>query len=92
MDDYLSQYYNEHETSESVYDTTMEKSNQKNIISSNKNQTKNEIRKKAQPEATDMNIEEQPKKEAYTENTSNSDKNLKQNAGTKKIEMNEYSA
>ena len=80
MEDFLSRYYNEQETSEPVYKTTMEKGNQKDIMSSNKNQTKNEINNKVQPKATNVNNKDKFKKEAYIKNTSNSDNDQKQNA------------
>jgi len=85
MEDYLSRYYNEHETTEPVYNTTMGKNNQTNKLNGNKNQTKNEINNKFQPKTTDVKNEE-----AYKENTRNSNDNQKQNARTNNTEVNKY--
>jgi hypothetical protein len=90
MEDYLSRYYNEHETTEPVYNTTMGKNNQTNKLNGNKNQTKNEINNKFQPKTTDVKNEDKFKKEAYKENTRNSNDNQKQNARTNNTEVNKY--
>ena len=82
MEDFLSRYYNEQETSEPVYKTNMEKNNQKDLMNSTKSQSKKgaineQINKKVQPKAIDLNNEDKFKKETYTKNTNNSYNNQK---------------